>query len=320
MATQTGKRAIGFLAAGALLLSLLIAVSYWQARGADMSNPHANLWRAVRQGVHGFTTVSSEGHKVLIQNGGENWREIRNGLLMRFSQWVLAVALLGLGLLYLFVGKDKLEKERSGVKIQRYTLGERVLHWCTALLFITMAITGLSLLLGRLAMIPIFGHPAVSGYLHVAKALHNYCGPFLLVGILLEFLIWARFNIPKKTDLQWFKNLGGMIGSGPRPHTGKINGGEKAWFWVVFLCGIAVGVTGITLDFPIWGQTRFIMQLSYVIHVTFAVLFVAASFGHIYLGTIGAEGTFEAMWTGSVDTAWARQHNDLWYEEKMREV
>jgi len=198
--------------------------------------------------------------------------------------------------------------------------GERILHWYTALLFIIMALTGLSLLLGRLALIPVFGHPAISGYLQAAKVLHNYCGPFLLAGILLEFLIWVPYNIPKKTDLEWFKNMGGMIGSGPRVPTGKINGGEKAWFWVAFLCGIAVGVTGITLDFPIWGQSRFIMQLAHVIHVTFAVLFSRGVLRHIYLGTIGAEGTFEGMWTGSVDAVWAQQHNDLWYEEKMREM
>jgi formate dehydrogenase subunit gamma len=320
MATQTRRRTISFLAVGALLLSLLSGILYWQAIGADMSNPHANFWRVVRQGIPGFTTVSSEGHKVLIVNSGENWRGIRNGLIMRMSQAVLAIALLAMGLFYIFVGKDRLEKPRSGVKIQRYTLGERVLHWYTALAFIIMAITGLSLLLGRLVLLPIFGHWAVSGYLQGAKVLHNYCGPFLLVGILLEFVTWVRYNIPAKTDLQWFRNMGGMLGSGPRPHTGKINGGEKVWFWCVFLFGIAVGITGITLDFPIWGQTRFVMQLSHVIHVSFAVLFVAASFGHIYVGTIGAEGVFEGMWTGSVDAVWARQHNDLWYEEKMREV
>ena len=67
----------------------------------------------------------------------------------------------------------------------------------------------------------------------------------------------------------------------------------------MFLFGIAVGVTGIMMDFPIWGQTRLTMQVSHVIHASVAVLFVTASFGHIYLGTIGAEGAFEAMWTGS---------------------
>jgi len=73
------------------------------------------------------------------------------------------------------------------------------------------------------------------------------------------------------------------------------------------------------LDFPIWGQTRFTMQLSHIIHVTVAVLFVTGSFGHIYVGTIGIEGVFEGMWTGSVDTVWAQQHADLWYQKKIRE-
>jgi cytochrome b subunit of formate dehydrogenase len=37
-----------------------------------------------------------------------------------------------------------------------------------------------------------------------------------------------------------------------------------------------------------------------------------------YIGTIGAEGTFEGMWRGKVDKVWAKQHNDLWYEQKAK--
>ncbi len=318
MTTRARKRAISLWVLCALSLLLFCGIYLWQAVAADTSNPHANFWRAVRHGIPGFTTVSSQGHKVLIENSGENWREMRNGLLMRGSQWILAVALVAMCLFYIVVGKDKLEKPRSGVKIERFNLGERVLHWYTAVLFIIMAITGLSLLLGRLALIPIFGHWAISGYLQASKALHNYCGPLLLLGIVLEFVVWVRYNIPSKVDLQWFKNMGGMIGKGPRPHAGRVNGGEKGWFWLVVIFGIAVGVTGITLDFPIWGQSRFTMQLCHVIHIICAILFITASFGHIYVGTIGAEGVFEGMWTGYVDAVWAQQHNDLWYEEKMR--
>ena len=61
------------------------------------------------------------------------------------------------------------------------------------------------------------------------------------------------------------------------------------------------------------------MQLSHMIHATVAVLFVSLAFGHIYMGTLGVEGVFESMWTGFVDTVWADQNHDLWYEEKMRE-
>jgi formate dehydrogenase subunit gamma len=317
MAIQNDKKRVSSLATAALILVLFSGVYLWQTVGADLSNPHSNFWRVVRQGIPGFTTVTSEGHKVLIMNSGENWREIRNGLIMPFSQWILALALAAMGLFYFFVGQDKLEEPRSGVRIERYTLGERVLHWYTALLFVTMAVTGLSMLLGRFFLIPIFGHWAVSGYLQTTKVLHNYCGPFLLVGILLEIIIWMRFNIPQKDDLKWFKTLGGMLDSGPRPHSGRINAGEKGWFWLVLIFGLTSGITGIIMDFPIWGQTRMTMQVSHIIHATAGVLFITASFGHIYLGTFGAEGTFEAMWTGSVDSVWAEQHNDLWYAEKM---
>jgi formate dehydrogenase subunit gamma len=317
MSTRTAKRAVGFLVAGTLLVILSSGILIWQAGSADDSNPRANFWRAVREGVPGYTSVTTPGHHVLILNSGENWREIRNEVLIRFSPWLLIAALAVMGLFYWRVGPDRLE-ERTGVKVQRYAPWERAMHWYTAGLFIIMAVTGLCLLLGRVVLIPLVGHPIVSGAMRASKVLHNYCGPLLLVGFALIFVSWVRYNIPRKYDLEWFKGMGGLL-RGPRPHIGRVNAGEKGWFWLVFLFGITVGITGVILDFPIWGQSRFTMQASHVIHVVVAVLFVTASFGHIYMGTIGVEGAFEGMWTGFVDKGWALQHSDLWYEEMMRE-
>ena len=39
----------------------------------------------------------------------------------------------------------------------------------------------------------------------------------------------------------------------------------------------------------------------------------------IYMGTIGMEGAFEAMWTGEVDFNWAKEHHNLWLEEEVSE-
>jgi formate dehydrogenase subunit gamma len=39
--------------------------------------------------------------------------------------------------------------------------------------------------------------------------------------------------------------------------------------------------------------------------------------GHIYIGTIGMEGAFEAMGTGEVDVNWAKQHHSLWLDEEQ---
>jgi formate dehydrogenase subunit gamma len=291
---------------------------YLQTIGADPANPRANFWRTVREGVSGYTAVSSKGHDILIHNGGENWREIRNLLIIEFAPWIMGLALAVMAVFHLVVRGDKLEEPRTGEMIQRYTLGERALHWYTATFFILLAVTGLSILLGRSGLIPLIGHSANAAYLSFAKLVHNWSGPLFLAGVFLEFVVWVRDNIPHKRDFAWLKNMGGMIGSGPRPHTGKINGGEKAWFWLMILFGTAVGITGVLLNFPIWGQDRLTMQVSHVIHATTAVLFVTASFGHIYMGTLGSEGAFEGMWRGKVDASWARQHADLWYEEERK--
>jgi formate dehydrogenase subunit gamma len=47
-----------------------------------------------------------------------------------------------------------------------------------------------------------------------------------------------------------------------------------------------------------------------------AVLFVAAMLGHIYIGTVGMEGAFEAMWDGTVDVNWAKEHHSLWAQQE----
>ena len=61
MTTQTRVRAIGVVTLGVLILFLLSGIIYWQAVGADMSNPRANFWSAVREGVPGLTTPRRAG-------------------------------------------------------------------------------------------------------------------------------------------------------------------------------------------------------------------------------------------------------------------
>jgi formate dehydrogenase subunit gamma len=46
-----------------------------------------------------------------------------------------------------------------------------------------------------------------------------------------------------------------------------------------------------------------------------AVLVMAAAIGHIYMGTVGVDGAYEAMRDGTVDETWAREHHEYWYNE-----
>ena len=53
-------------------------------------------------------------------------------------------------------------------------------------------------------------------------------------------------------------------------------------------------------------------------HAVAALVFIGFALGHMYLGTIGTEGTLEGMVTGSVDRNWAATHHDKWLEEMDR--
>jgi formate dehydrogenase subunit gamma len=59
------------------------------------------------------------------------------------------------------------------------------------------------------------------------------------------------------------------------------------------------------------------MQWTNIIHAGSALLFVALSLGHIYLGTIGMEGAYETMRHGVADEAWAKEHHEYWYRETV---
>jgi formate dehydrogenase subunit gamma len=314
-----------FIAAGLLMSCILGALPFqcglsgastaFAAVDEDTgANQRSNYWRAVRQGASGTTTVQTPEAGVLIHNGGHNWRQVRNGLLANISPWAIAGVVLAIGVFFLVFGPQRLEEEDDGETILRWRLWERVLHWFTALMFVSLVITGFTLLLGRALLIPLLGHEAFAELAALFKLGHNYAGPLFTVGVLIELLAWFKDNIPTKVDLEWIRLGGGLTGKS-HPHAGKNNAGAKAWFWIVASVGLAVCITGGVLDFPNFGQTRTVMQVAHVLHVALVTLFVMASLGHIYMGTIGAEGTLQGMVSGRVSGAWARQHQDLWYRD-----
>ena len=94
-----------------------------------------------------------------------------------------------------------------------------------------------------------------------------------------------------------------------------MNAGEKMWFWLVATVGVAVIITGFVMNFPNYGQTRETMQIANFLHGGLSLLWIAVFLGHAYIGSLGSEGSLEAMTTGHVDVNWAKQHHDLWYED-----
>ena len=213
-------------------------------------------------------------------------------------------------------GPLKLENGFSGKTVPRWTYIERALHWTNAVLFIILAVTGLSLMYGRNVLMPIIGKDVFAAYANLAKTVHDYLGPLFGVVLTILLLRWLWMNIPKASDITWFMKGGGLFTDDHVP-AGKTNGGEKLWYWLLFVAGILVVFTGVILDFPNLGTVREDMQLANMIHSVSALVLISAAIGHIFIGTVGSEGSLQAMTTGRVDVEWAKQHHDLWYQELM---
>lgn len=287
-------------------------------KAQESVNSISNIWRQVREGVSGYSAVSGQETNVLIQASGQNWRQLRNGPIATYAVWLLGATGSAIAVFFLLRGKVKLTKPRSGRMMKRWSVGERLLHWFTATIFVVLSVTGLGLLYGRAVLIPVLGKAEFATYADIAKTLHNVLGPTFIAGLLLMMVCWFKDNLPNRIDFQWFMEFGGLVGD-KHPSAGRMNGGEKLWFWLLASAGIAVCISGLILDFPNFGQDRLVIQISHLIHLILAMVLIIGALGHIYIGTIGTEGAFEGMISGKVDESWAEQHHDLWFEEARKE-
>lgn len=276
---------------------------------------NAPVWKEVRSEQEHFTTVRGVETGVLIQSGGQSWRQARNGPITVWGGILVAGVALAIGVFYLWRGPLKNHEPPTGRLIQRFTFIDRAAHWTLAITFVILAVSGLIMLFGKHVLLPLFGYNLFSVLAQTSKNLHNFVGPLFLIATLFAFFVYIRDNVWDSCDTVWIKKAGGLL-SGESVPSRRFNFGEKTWFWigVVFL-GLTVSISGLILDFPNFQQGRGTMQVANVVHVIGALIFMTLSLGHIYMGTVGAEGAYEAMRYGYVDEAWAREHHAIWYKE-----
>ncbi len=298
----------------------------------------SDFWRAIRRGQAGRAVIPDPLAARLVQSEGDNWRTFRNGPYLVYTAWFLAVILVLLAVFFLLRGRIRVRGGRSGIRVPRFSFFERTVHWLTAISFVVLAITGLNLIYGRTALMPLVGKPLYAQLTMWGKLGHNYLAFAFMIGIGLMFLQWVWFNLPSRYDVIWILKAGGIFG-GHAPAK-KFNAGQKIVFWLVVLGGAILSLTGLELLFPY--QFHFFedvfrtlngwfglalptglsplqeQQLASLTHGVVAVFMIGVILAHIYIGTLGMEGAFEAMWEGAVDLNWAREHHDLWVEELQR--
>lgn len=129
-----------------------------------------------------------------------------------------------------------------------------------------------------------------------------------------------------------------MFKKGSHPPAKKFNAGQKILFWLIILGGASLSLSGISLLFPfqtaIFAKTFEVvnifgfnlptdltpvaeMQLATLWHSVVALALICVVVAHIYIGSLGMEGAFDAMGSGEVDRNWAKEHHSVWYAEEM---
>lgn len=283
----------------------------------DATNPRSEYWREVRSGVAGYTAVVGPETNILMQSRGETWREIRNGPVITLGAILVIGMIVAIAAYHLKTGGFKLHNP-TGRTIVRWQMIDRVVHWYTAILFIILAITGMSLLWGRIVLIPVMGKAGFAAWAGIAKPVHDYLALFFTLGLAVMLIMWFKYAIWRSYDFQWLKEMGGYV-SGKHPPAGFTNAGEKLYYWTLLVAGTAIVVSGFFLLFPNFGWDRAAMQNANVVHGIASVVVIAFVVLHIYLGTLGSEGALQGMVTGEVDEAWAQQHHSEWYEELKKQ-
>src|SRR5215831_10457796 len=311
---------LGRFCAFALVLALLSAgPSLAQQQGAGQERaqtpPHnlAETWRDVRSGKEEYTSIKGRETGVLVQTYGETWRQLKNGWVTPIAGWLIAAVVLLIGAFYRWKGSIKVHGAPTGRLIRRFTPFERYVHWVVAISFSILGVTGLIIMLGKYLLLPVIGYTLFGWLTQLSKHLHNFAGPVFVVSLLMFIVMFVKDNLPRFYDIGWLLKAGGMI-SGQHVPSGKFNAGEKMWFWGgVVVLSLIVSASGLILDFPNFDQVRAVMIQANVVHAVAAGAVMAISLGHIYLGSIGLEGAYDAMRYGYVDEAWAKEHHEYWY-------
>ncbi len=306
---------------GALMLLFVVAtaapVTAQQPTSVNPTASSVNEDKLLEQMkiISGRGTIPDARSYNIEQPEGRNWEQFRRVSLPWFGAIFILGMLAVLVIFYLRRGMVKLEGGRSGRVLVRFNELERSVHWMTATCFIVLALSGLNITFGRALLLPLLGLDAFSVMSQWGKYAHNYLSFPFTIGVVLILLMWIGNNIPNSVDVEWVKRGGGLVGK-DHPPAERFNAGQKMIYWIVIIGGTASAITGYLLMFPFYGTGIAGMQTAQIVHGVVAMLFVAAMLGHIYIGTIGMEGAFEAMGTGTVDVNWAKQHHALWLEEQ----
>ncbi len=194
--------------------------------------------------------------------------------------------------------------------VVRYATVTRINHWITAICFVLLTLSGLSM------FHPIFFFlSSLFGGGQWTRAVHPWIGIVLVLsyaGLVLQF--W-RENLWNQDDTAWVRKFDRILENEEEgvPEVGRFNAGQKFVFWAMALLIPVLLFTGLVIWEVYFGSfTPLVVQrVAILIHSLAAIAAILVWIVHVYAG-IWVRGSFRAMMRGDVTPGWAWRHHRKW--------
>ncbi len=197
--------------------------------------------------------------------------------------------------------------------ILRYTRLNRINHWITAICFVLMVLSGLSMFHPML-----FFLSGLFGGGQWTRAVHPWIGCVLLVSYLGMIVQFWRENLPEHSDVEWMKSIGLVLQNEEEraPPAGRNNAGQKMVFWSMALLIPVLFLTGLVIWEVYFGEATSIpvQRAAVLIHSLAAIAAILVWVVHVYAG-IWVRNSVRAMTQGYVTPGWAWRHHRKWLRE-----
>jgi len=194
--------------------------------------------------------------------------------------------------------------------LQRFDAVERLVHWSTAVIMLTLIVTGAILYLPALALR--VGHRGLVENIHVITGL-CLLGPLVLglLGPWRRRLVadLRRFDRWEPADFDWFRNRARRLGLA----RDKFSGGQKFEASLLGAAMVAALVTGVIMRYAPSSWVRWASGAT-LVHDSLFFLIVVAVLAHITFA-LSRPDQLISMFNGRISRSWARVHARAWLSE-----
>lgn len=185
-----------------------------------------------------------------------------------------------------------------------------IVHWCAAVPFVLLCLTGLMM---------VFGDKLGGGALiRFARDLHGFATVFFAIFGTLMFFMWVKDCLFRIYDIKWMMILGGYLDKVNREIPAhKFNAGQKMWFWVATVGGAVMVISGGIMFF----QHAHIdtLRLMALVHNITGFMVIALLITHIYMAVFAIEGALEAIINGKMGEEEVSMLHSLYYKDLQAE-